>query len=317
MFDEKGTIIRLRPRDPQSSCFDHLGAPIASGMNRLAHLQVRAPFVDPGLLASSSGYSYFEFDASEHFTTPGIQPPPILGKIDQKILPLDVAVAEYNSVPVGNEPWRRCPTPLMDFILHPEKHSNEPDWTEILMYFTDPKTSHGLHNLQDFLIFLLRIVLPNAIVENRVLLLGMYTNRSSLPATCRLRYDHWVPTVGIADINTKYNRVPQKFNPETQIKAHARPIFRSVLTPIPEAFIHWLRRPIHLLPALPPQMQHRPSFQDEFLLTSEVEIRCLSWRRLLQGSIYALRWFWWITRQTKKLKAYKQREWNGVEREFK
>lgn len=111
---------------------------------------------------------------------------------------MDFAIADFNSVTFDGPPNRDIPSVLLAHLYRPQIFVSEPNWHELLLYFVTGEANKGdvlgFGNLQDFYVFLTRVVLPNAIIENRSLLLDMYSMYPQLPETCSLRYDSFSST---------------------------------------------------------------------------------------------------------------------------
>jgi hypothetical protein len=59
----------------------------------------------------------------------------------------------------------------------------------MLAYYCSKRAISGLVNLQDFYLWLTRVGIPNAVVDNRRFLLHFYSMNSDASMNLRLRYD--------------------------------------------------------------------------------------------------------------------------------
>jgi hypothetical protein len=253
-----------------------------------------------------------------------------------KDLPLlGIALAEFNSVPFNTKPFRDIPSIILAHLNQPPLYGPEPDWVALLSYFRTNQASHGFANLQDLHVFILRIVLPTAIRDNRRWMVKLYSWQMDLPVDCRLRYDAWnlsvkgrlhmayiiipdtLPFTNITDGDFYKNHISI---PNHQRQVHSpRPIFRSAMVPDSAKFIQWLNttpNPLHPGMLVPTQMIHRRSEIDEHMLTTEEAIRQLNMGDLLRKTTRILEIWWFVSHNNASLEYYAAHNWFGIEQEF-
>ncbi|KAF2791940.1 hypothetical protein K505DRAFT_376402 [Melanomma pulvis-pyrius CBS 109.77] len=228
----------------------------------------------------------------------------------RQIPEMDFAVADFNSVTMNAPPFRDIPSVLIAHLNRPNVADAEPGWELLLRYFLGSQAHHGHGNLQDLYIFITRVALPNIIITNRRLLLAMYLARGDLPPECRLRYDS-ICAMGAPTLPTTTTA------PSNLPTTPTRPIFRSRPTPNGADFLAWLQMPPSMqndAPA-PPQMAHRESGLDAYLIDDETAVRGLQAPVLLARTAEALRVWWWIVGATRRLEGFERVGWRWVEGE--
>ncbi|PSN73469.1 hypothetical protein BS50DRAFT_582999 [Corynespora cassiicola Philippines] len=99
-----------------------------------------------------------------------------------------------------------------------------------------PPTHHGPANLQDLYVFLTRIAIPNAVIDNRRLFLELYSVQPELTSAITLRYD-------MCPLADRIHRI-QYVVPDVMFGPaifRVRPIFRNIPTPDGTCVLEWLR----------------------------------------------------------------------------
>ncbi|KAL5374785.1 hypothetical protein DPSP01_011714 [Paraphaeosphaeria sporulosa] len=221
------------------------------------------------------------------------------------------AVSDFQSVPFAQPPQRDVPSIIVAHISNPQTSNAEPDWILLMNHFKEKRSLDGVGNLLDLYVFMTRLVLPNAIIQNRRLLHELYMEKRNLSPNIRFRYDYWhthAPTY-----------TPPSAQPLDLIQSRpSRPVLRSVPTPSGQNFLQWLSLPLNT-PAdkqpCPNQLLHRPCHLDAYLNEDEGFVRRIRPEALLQRTAKVLSLFWWIAVQNAWLKAYEGVGWAGIEGE--
>ena len=223
---------------------------------------------------------------------------------------MDTAVADFNSVPAQQPPFRDLPSVLIGHLNRPDVNNPQPNWFEILQYFIGRQW--GIENLQYLFIFIVRIALPNVIRRNRRYMLEMYTRFPIVRYECRLRYDSWT-TPGPVQMPA----IPPHLN--IQGTGIPRTIMRSQPNPDGVDFTRWLQqRPNPIIQGMPVPtnlMIHRYTSIDSFLTYSEHAVRTAPLHPLLQMTIRALNIFWFISTRNAMFQHYRNKGWAGIESE--
>jgi hypothetical protein len=239
------------------------------------------------------------------------------------------AIGDFHGVPANSYPHRDIPSIIIAHISNPETFDfktntlkPEPKWAQILHFFsTDTPikfqgVSQGIPNLQDLYMFMTRIAIPNAVIQNRLLTLGFYADNQGAPPNIRLRYDAW----GGSDYIEPEQEPPLPPNFE---RVAPRPILTSGTTPNGTNFAQWLRQPLYVQLTTPnprsyspPQLQLRRNTQlDLYLEENEAAIRGMHPRALLNRTVKVLRLFWWVCTCNAKLAWYLAADWKGMQGE--
>ncbi|KAF2689819.1 hypothetical protein K458DRAFT_412680 [Lentithecium fluviatile CBS 122367] len=222
------------------------------------------------------------------------------------------AISDFHSVPSNSPPHRDIPSILIAHIGNPNTTHPEPNWPQLLNYFSTDHALAGIGNLQDLYVFVTRIAIPNAIITNRRLLLQLYVTYPSLPPTIRLRYDAWASAIPYVPL-TQEPPMPSNLQPISP-----RPILRSNLTPNGTDFLQWLNGP-PTLPLghtkVPRQMIHRRTQVDAWLAEDERVIRRVHPRALLERTARVLGLFWWVAGCNRQLENHREMGWLGMGRE--
>jgi hypothetical protein len=244
---------------------------------------------------------------------------------------MDAAAADFNSVPGGVPPFRDVPSVLIGHLNRPNLTGPEPDWDSLLWYFVTKHATRGFSNLQDLQIFIVRIVLPRAVMMNREFMQEMYTRFPGLPLNCRLRFDSFTApdNINIAALANQMSgphlHPDQRNNAQNVIPLNGtldiptRPIFRSQQNPNGTNFRQWLHlRPNPLVAngPVPGQLAHRPSELDQYLDVEETRVRSAPMEHLLRRTIRALNIFWYLAVNNAKFQQYKNQDWAGIQAEF-
>ncbi|KAF2025773.1 hypothetical protein EK21DRAFT_75672 [Setomelanomma holmii] len=204
----------------------------------------------------------------------------------------------------NQKPYRDIPSALIAAITNPEMGGDEPNWRALLTYFEGPAATQGLANLQDFYLWVIRVGIPNAVIDNRWFLQHFYLHNPNASTNLQLRYDRWPGTrQPQPDFYVAPATEPQA-SPPNQIPPHN--IFRDYPTPDGARFALWLGQPLNL----PPpgvnswQMQHRPLVLDGYLDEDELAVRQIIKPALRERTIRVLRIYWWLWQANCWLMAY-------------
>ncbi|CAE6996413.1 hypothetical protein P3342_000376 [Pyrenophora teres f. teres] len=201
---------------------------------------------------------------------------------------------------------------LISLLGVPNSTMPEPDWTTLVSYYLP--LAHGLANLQDLYILLTRAVLPNAVIENRRLLLYLHTDLVDtmyIPASLPLRWD-------------TCPKIPLYISPAAEDRHDLdtiapRPIFVAPMrTPDGNRFLTWLRERIHGPHAsrYPMQMDYTWCELEGWFDEDEREVRRMSGGVLVRRAVQVLEVWWWVVGANAKLRMLREERWIGVEREF-
>jgi hypothetical protein len=229
------------------------------------------------------------------------------------------AIGDFHGVPANSYPHRDIPSILIAHIGNPETLDFktktlklEPDWLELLEHFSSKRAMEGMANLQDLYIFITRLAIPNAIIQNRMLILAFYTDLRGAPQNIRLRYDAWAGDNYIAP--EQEQPLPDDFQ-----RIAPRPILSSGMTPNGTNFIQWLD---HMLTVqldkpyphsyTPPQQVHRITLLDPYLEENEASVRLMHPRALMHRTARVLNMFWWVCQCNAKLAYYRSQNWAGM-----
>jgi hypothetical protein len=218
------------------------------------------------------------------------------------------AVAEFNSNTPGVPPFRDIPSSLIAALSNPVP-GPEPDWRAMITgHFPTANAIRPMSNLQDLYLWVTRVGIPNAVIDNRRFLLNYYVRNPNASMNLRLRYD------ALPSINTyvPIAREPRA-SPSDTIQNHS--IFRDYPTPSGARFAQWLATPIHVpVPRnLPSQMYHQRSFLDGFLAEDEAAVRQVAGGALVDRTVGVLKLFWEMWMRNRGLQEFQDRGWVGTE----
>jgi hypothetical protein len=231
----------------------------------------------------------------------------------------DWAVAEFNSMPHHTPPHRDIPSIIFAYIQHPPVTGEEPNWPQLFEYFNSRRASDGHNNLRDLYIFMTRVAIPRAVVQNRNHLLSLYLTRPNLTPRLRVRWDTWDfapqakrPT-GIVDYNANNPYV----NTRNLHLNQPRSIFRAIQTPDGNSFVQWLhsRMPAPEGRSTPVQMMHQVSELDKYLNDDELHVRNMLPTQLFNRTVRVFNIWWFLMRCNSLLRGYEQNNWLGIEAE--
>ncbi|OAL06330.1 hypothetical protein IQ06DRAFT_190177, partial [Phaeosphaeriaceae sp. SRC1lsM3a] len=165
-----------------------------------------------------------------------------------------------------------------------------PDWwTMLVRHVTSSKVVQPLSNLQDLYLWVTRVGISNAIIDNRSFILHFHMHNSNAPKTCQLRYDDQRP-------RSEYIPLSRERQADSPNIIPSQSIFQKNETPRGERFAQWLATPIHV-PApwkTPWQLVHEVSALDEFLCEKEDEIGQVELKALLSRTEGVLKMMWWL-----------------------
>ncbi|KAH7082939.1 hypothetical protein BKA63DRAFT_460863 [Paraphoma chrysanthemicola] len=190
-----------------------------------------------------------------------------------------------------------------------------PNWRALLSYYSGPSATEGLMNLQDLYLYVTHVGIPNAVIDNRRLLLHFYLNKPRAPVAIKLRYDRWPGTCEPQqEVYIPPTSAPQASPPNT-VPVHS--IFRDYPTPSGASFAQWLHNPMNVPPGtvLLVQMQHRGSVLDGYLNEDEVAVRQIAGPALIDRTVRVLKLYWWLWMANRWLVEYQDGGWAGMERE--
>jgi len=198
---------------------------------------------------------------------------------------------------------------LIAHIGNPNLTAQEPDWERLLQYFSLGSANNGFGNLQDLYVFLTRVVVPNAIIANRRLLIELYTARRTLSPHLHLRYDA-CPTFGGVPLTSELLMATVNTPPCA--------VMATVPTPNGADFLAWLDAVPFVPPELRPvpvQLRHRRSHLDGYMNEDERHVRKVVPGSLAKRTAKVFHIFWWLTFANKRLNQYKGVGWIDIERE--
>ncbi|KAF2449355.1 hypothetical protein P171DRAFT_469425 [Karstenula rhodostoma CBS 690.94] len=241
------------------------------------------------------------------------------------------AISDFQSVPFAQPPRRDVPSIIIAHISNPQTSNTEPDWIVLMNHFKESRCLDGVGNCQDLYVFMTRLVMPNAIIDNRRLLHELYMEKRTLSPDVRFRYVSFWPSF-TRPVLTLANAVlpsydywhthatsytPPSAEPLEAVQSRpTRPVLRSVPTPSGQNFLQWLSMPMNT-PAdkqlCPNQLVHRPCHLDAYLNEDEGHVRRIRPEALLQRTAKVLSLFWWLKAQNAWLKAYEGAGWVGIE----
>lgn len=216
---------------------------------------------------------------------------------------LEHAMGDFNSVPWNLPPYRNVPSVLLFHLSNPNTSSPEPHWEALLGFFGPD--DHQFGNLQDLYMFLTRIVIPNAIMDNRWFLFHLYSSNAQAPARIRLRYDAW----------TGDSYMSPAALPQTALKFNVRSILRTTPTPNGINFMVWLNTPLNAPSPVVQRMRHVQTELDYYLSDAEDAIRRIDYATLGLRTVWLLRIFWWLAGNNARLRQYKNQNWVGIGQE--
>jgi hypothetical protein len=218
--------------------------------------------------------------------------------IRQIIPDMETAVADYNGVPFNSPPFRDTPSAILGNLFRPDLSRPEPNWNTLLHYFLTPAAKHGFANLQDLFLFIVRVVVPNAIIQNRRMMIEYFSTFPHASSTIQVRSDMWDNTqqaqMGIQNIQVTAP-LPSATDPRPNLPLNYstqildRSIFRNRMTPNGAQFLEWLVTSVG-----PGQATHRPGEIDQYLGIAESTIRGWTMEDLMRHTIRALSIFWWV-----------------------
>jgi len=206
-------------------------------------------------------------------------------------------------------PFRSIPPDIIAAITTPEPNVYlEPDWRALLAHFESPNASYGLANLQDLYLWLTRVGIPNAIIDNRRFLLHFYLRNRNAPPNTTLCYDAYAAI----DTYTPLTNEPRA-SPANRVPSHS--IFASFPTPDGRRFSQWLRNDI-FVPApghSPAQLRHGVSVLDGYLDEDETALRQVERAALVERTVKVLRIYWWLWGTLRALQLRQDAGWVGME----
>lgn len=177
----------------------------------------------------------------------------------------------------------------------------------LLNHLQMPNAIQPLANLQDLYLWLVRVGIPNAVIDNRRFLLHFYSRNPTASRQTPLRYDGQAPIQNYIPLAN----VTQTSAPNA-IPNHS--VFHGYSTPNETRFTQWLRTAIHV-PAgrqVPVQMQHQQTQLDGFLTENETEIRQVEPTALLERTVTLLGIYWWLWMRNRRLADLQQSGWEGM-----
>jgi len=217
------------------------------------------------------------------------------------------AIADFDSGGPNRIHNRDMCSMIIKYLTSPASCDNEPAWGILLHdHLFAPPTLAPVMNLQDLYIWVTRVGLPNAIIDNRRFLLHYYLSKPAASASLSVRYDNQEPPAA----HTAIASLPMTARPE---RNHA--IFRAYPTPNGARFVQWLISPIlgpqghHGRHEMPAQMQHRVSMLDGYLNEDETVIRRVEGGAMLERTVGVLRLLWEMWRRNRVLLEGQQGGW--------
>ncbi|KAF2744640.1 hypothetical protein M011DRAFT_470239 [Sporormia fimetaria CBS 119925] len=247
------------------------------------------------------------------------------------------AIADFNSLPDNRPPFRDAPSVIIGHLSLPDHKQPEPDWVVFLAHYmrTHRETGNGYQSVADLqYLFLLisRVLLPNAIVENRQLLLEVFTVYPGLQGYNRLRYDAFDNSPrGKDDVDSIHvvvapsggdhrnlpfdypvqEKVQQPLALDKRFHIPPRSIFASTTTPNGTDFVAWLiDSPLPLVNGAElGQMAHQKSQLDIYMTLPEVELRALNLLQLVRRTTRLLQMWFWLTGNNVRLQQHKSNQW--------
>ncbi|KAH5405252.1 hypothetical protein HBI88_235410 [Parastagonospora nodorum] len=209
------------------------------------------------------------------------------------------AVADFDSSGPHRIHNRDMCSMIVKYLANPAASDNEPTWGMLLYdHLSAPSTLAPEMNLQDLYIWVTRVGLPNAIIDNRRFLLHYYLSEPSASASLPVRYDNQEPLAAYTPVAA----LPMTARPERNHQ-----IFRAYPTPNGARFVQWLATPI-LGPEgrygrleMPEQMEHRVSMLDGYLNEHETVVRRVESRAMLKRTVGVLGLLWEVWRRNRVL----------------
>jgi hypothetical protein len=227
---------------------------------------------------------------------------------------VDEAVGDFNSTPREQPPYRDIPSIIVAAMTNPDIAAPEPDWTAILTYFLTRTPPHGLSNLQDLYMLLVRVVVPRAIIVNRHYMHVAYTRYPLSLMDNAIRYDAWGLTpMGRQHPGAIQVPFPAGADPRWVLPLHytaniaPRSILRSRPTPDGNRFLQWLHddpQPLNEHQPIPFQMAHQSSELDYHLTVPETTVRAMPIGELIRQTTRVLNIFWWLSGNNSQFREY-------------
>ncbi|KAF2830399.1 hypothetical protein CC86DRAFT_463708 [Ophiobolus disseminans] len=231
---------------------------------------------------------------------PGYHPDDLLNQI-----PKPIPAVNHFTVP----PYRSIPPDLITAITTPPPTlTEEPDWSSLLSYFASPHANHGLTNLQDLYLWLTRVGISNAVIDNRRFLLHFYMRNTHASPNVDLRYDTY-------STPEEYIPLTNEARPSAPYLVPNHHVFEFFQTPDGRRFAQWLRNNVYV-PApgqMPVQLRHRVSVLDGYLDENETAVRQVDGRALVKRTVRVLKMYWWLWGTLRVLQAWQERGWVGME----
>jgi hypothetical protein len=221
----------------------------------------------------------------------------------------DKAIAELNDNSPRRPPYRDLPLILIAALTGPVAGSTQPEWRSMLLnHLKTPSAIEPLSNLQDLYLWLGRVGIPNAVIDNRRFLLHFYLQNPIASPRTPLRYDNQEPPasyIPLANIT--------RASPPSRIPNHS--VFRDYPMPNGSRFVQWLRNLIHIPGGrqMPTQMQHQQSKLDGYLAEDETEIRQVEAGALLERTGWLLSIYWWLWIRNRKLAELQEGGWEVMD----
>jgi hypothetical protein len=206
--------------------------------------------------------------------------------------------------------FRDIPSNLIAALTNPVP-GPEPNWRAMVIgHFPTANAIQPVSNLRDLYLWVTRVGIPNAVIDNRRFLLNYFMYNPNASMNLPLRYDALPST----DTYVPLFREPHVVPPNT-ILNHS--VFRDYPTPDGARFAQWLTTPIHLpvLRNLPSQMYHQRSFLDGFLVEDEASVRQVASGALVNRAVGVLRLFWELWTRNMKLQRLQDGDWEDMKDE--
>jgi hypothetical protein len=212
----------------------------------------------------------------------------------QNIPPHTQAISAIKSDEPQRIPYRDLPSILLTYLASPAL-SSEPPWRALIIdHLNSPSTLQPDMILQNLYIWVARVGIPNAVIDNRRFLLHFYLSNPLAATAFTLRYDYQ---------NQGGIHVPLVAESQTQAFIANRSIFRDYPTPNGARFVQWLASPPHAPKErkAPKQTAHRASMLDGYLDEDELATRKVDRRAIVERTVRVLKMFWDIWVMNRKL----------------